>query len=395
MFEREILEEAKKERDYIISLRRHFHMYPELSGEEYNTASKIEETLQSFGLKTTRVGKTGVYAEIKGKKSGENKTIVLRCDIDALPIQEESKCEYKSRNDGVMHSCGHDAHTAGLLGATKILLNHLDDFSGTVRLCFQSAEEIGKGAKEFVKGGFLNGADRTFSCHTESRIPCGKVSLTIGVNNASVDFFRIKIKGKEAHVSTPERGSDALFVASSIVVLSQAIVTRLSSPVDPLLIGIGKLNSGTAYNIVSSSSLLEGTIRAVNIETRKMAKKALEKITQNTSLEYGAEGSIEWEDNAPVLINDKEATKEGQKVGERLFGKENIITDRPLSLGGDDFAEFINAVPGFYAYIGSGSEKPHTQDAHHTSSFDIDEDCLVVMTSLFSAYAINYLNGTC
>lgn len=392
MFEKKIFEEAKRDRNCLISLRRYFHMYPELSGEEYNTATKIEEELHSMGLDVKRVGKTGVYAEIVGKK-GDGKTIVLRSDIDALPI-EEGEREYKSRNKGVMHACGHDAHTASLLGSAKILLKHTEDFSGVIRLCFQSAEEVGLGAKDFINGGYLDGADRTFSCHTESRIPCGKVSLTAGVNNASVDFFRIKVKGKSAHVSTPEKGSDALFVASSIVLLAQGIVTRLSSPVDPLLIGIGKLESGTAYNIVAQDAVMEGTIRAVNTATRKMAKEALEKITKNTASEYGAVGSIEWKDNAPVLINNEEATLEGQVIGERLLGKENIIVDRPLSLGGDDFAEFINTVPGVYAYVGSGSEKPHTTDAHHTSLFDIDEDCLAIMVALYSSYAINFLNGT-
>lgn len=391
MFEKEIFEEAKRDRDYLVSLRRYFHIYPELSGEEYNTAKKIEEELYSMGLDAKRVGKTGVYAEIKGKK-GDGKTIVLRSDIDALPIEEEER-EYKSRNRGVMHACGHDAHIASLLGGVKILLKHIEDFSGTVRLCFQSAEEIGLGAKDFIRGGYLKGADRTFSCHVESRIPCGKVSFTKGANNASVDFFRIKIKGKSAHVSTPEKGSDALFVASTIVILTQAIVTRLSSPVDPLLIGIGKLSSGSAYNIVASEAVMEGTIRAVNTQTRKMAKEALEKIVKSASSDYGAVGEVEWKDNAPVLINDEEATLEGQVIGERFLGKENIIVDRPLSLGGDDFAEFMNTVPGVYAYVGSGSKKPHTTDAHHTPSFDIDEDCLAIMTALYSSYAINFLNG--
>ena len=383
MQEEFIRHEIESNRDYLVALRRHFHSHPELSRHEFETAKRIEQELESFGLSCTRVGETGVYSEIHGDNP-EGRTIVLRCDIDALPIEEQTGCEFRSQNKGVMHACGHDSHTASRLGAAKFLASHTDMFSGTVRLNFQQAEEIGYGARLFVDGGYLDGADRTFGIHVAPEIDAGKVSLTPGPNNASVDWFRITVKGKTAHISTPQKGVDALFVASQIVVASQSIPSRLFSPVDSLLIGIGKLDSGTAYNIVSDHAEMEGTIRAMTAET----------ISKSIAQSYGAEVSFEWKDFTSPLVNDEESSIEAKKVAARLLGSDNVITNRPISLGGDDFAEYIIKVPGVYGYVGSGSSKPETRLPLHNEKVELDEDCMVVAASLHVAYAINFLNGT-
>lgn len=394
MYEERILEAIRSDREYLVALRRYFHRHPELSRQEFGTARRIEEELDKLGLEHSRVGETGVYTEIKGDLDGE-RTIVLRADIDALPVKEEHECEYRSEVEGVMHACGHDGHTASLLAAVKFLSTHRDLFGGTVRVTFQQAEEIGYGARLFVDGGYLDGADRTFGIHTESRMDVGTISLTPGPNNASVDWFRITVTGKGAHVSVPNRGVDALYIASQIVVSAQALVTRRTDPTDSLLIGIGKLEAGKVYNVVADNAVMEGTIRAISPQTRAQAKKELERLSESIAESFGGSVAFEWKDFTSPLINDRAASLEAQKVARRLFGESAVITDRPCSLGGDDFAEYIIKVPGVYGFVGSGNDaRPETRAAHHDSHFDIDEDCLVVAAAMDAAYAINFLNGT-
>ncbi|MBR1918669.1 MAG: amidohydrolase [Spirochaetales bacterium] len=394
MYEEQILDAIKSDRDYLVALRRYFHKHPELSRKEFGTARRIEEELDKLGLEHSRVGETGVYTEFKGELEGE-RTIVLRADIDALPVKEEHECEYRSEVEGVMHACGHDGHAASLLAAVKFLSTHRNLFGGTVRVTFQQAEEIGYGARLFVDGGYLDGADRTFGIHTESRMDVGTISLTPGPNNASVDYFRITVTGKGAHVSVPNRGVDALYIASQIVVSAQALVTRRTDPTDSLLIGIGKLEAGRAYNVVADLAVMEGTIRAISPKTRAQAKKELERLAESIAESFGGSVAFEWKDFTSPLINDREASIEAQKVARRLFGESAVITDRPYSLGGDDFAEYIIKVPGVYGFVGSGNDaRPETRVAHHDCHFDIDEDCLVVAAAMDAAYAINFLNGT-
>ncbi len=392
--EQKIYLEAEEDYEYMVSLRRYFHSHPELPRKEFETASKIEEELHQIGLETKRVGETGVYAEIKGNKPG-NKTIVLRADIDALPIVEEHICEYTSQNEGVMHACGHDAHAAGLVEAARLLVKNKDQFGGTVRLTFQQAEETGYGAKVFVNEGYLDGADRTFGIHMASNVEVGNVVTMEGPNNASVDWFRINVHGLASHVSTPERGVDALYIASQIVVSLQAIATRCSSPIDSVLVGIGKMSAGTAYNIVAQEAMLEGTIRVMTPEVRKQTKERIIKIATMTAESFGGSVTFEWNDNTAALINDPESTKEVETVATRIFGKEHVITSRDVSLAGDDFAEYILKVPGSYAYVGSGNKDiPETVVAHHNSHFDIDEKSMLMSSTLYATYAIDFLNET-
>ena len=386
-----IKKEVSQERDHLVSLRRYLHAHPELPREEFETAKFIEDELHKLGLNTRRVGDTGVYALFEGTKPG--KALILRADIDALPITETHECPYKSVNDGKMHACGHDAHTAALLGAAKILVNHKDDIKGSIAFCFQQAEEIGYGANIFVQEGLVKG-DRCFGIHLASNIECGKVSATAGPNNASVDYFKIKVIGNCAHVSTPELGVDAAYIASMITVGAQGLVTRRTNPTDSVIIGIGKIVAGTAYNIVAGEAILEGTIRVMYPEIRSQVKAELKSLAENTAKLYGGEAEIEYKDFTAPLINPEGPSHEVAEVASKLLGRENVITNRKYSLGGDDFAEFNIEVPGCYAYVGSGNPNiKETTLAHHDSSFDIDERCLEVATQLHVVYALDYLNG--
>lgn len=375
------------QRDYLISLRRDFHRYPELGLQEFRTARRIEEELDRFGIAHKRVGETGVLGILHGEGKGD-RVIALRADIDALPIQETNEVEYRSQTVGVMHACGHDAHTTCLLGAAKILAENRSQFGGEVRLIFQPAEEIGKGAKPFVEAGVLNGADRVFGLHTAPEVPAGIVGLKPGLNNASVDHFKITIHGKSSHVSMPQLGVDALYIASQLVVALQALVTRRTSPVEPVIIGVGKLNAGTTYNALAESAVLEGTTRTVTHETRRQIQEQVTKTAQSVADMYGGAAELEWADFAAPLINDSQACQEAAEVVERLWGSGRVMTDRALSLSGDNFAEYLLHVPGAYAYLGSGnSNLPGTLHPGHNGNFDIDEETLLLGAGLYAGYA--------
>ena len=388
--------EVLKDHDYVVNLRRWFHRHPELAKEEFETQKAIEQELDKLGLAHKRIAGTGVYAEIEGmaQADGEKRCIVLRADIDALPVTQENAPEYKSLNDGRMHACGHDGHNASLIGAARVLSRNRDRFSGKIIFTWQPGEEIGYGARPIVDSGAIDEAGRSFGVHVASNVPVGSVVLMPGPNNASVDWFRIRIHGLGAHVSTPELGVDAAYIASQIVVAAQALVTRRTSPMDNVLIGIGKISAGTAYNVVAQEAELEGTIRTMTPELRKATKARLEALAKRTAELYGGTAELEWADFTSPLINDAAAAAEAQKTAAAIFGTEHVIASRLPSLGGDDFAEYILRVPGVYAYIGSANPaKPDTCVAQHNSHFDIDEDALTVAAALYTCYAADYLNG--
>lgn len=390
-----VYDEAKALAPYLSSLRREFHVHPCVSREEFWTAERIETELDAIGIPDhQRVDGSGVYAVFHGEGKGE-RVITLRADIDALPIQEvNTDLPYCSREEGKMHACGHDAHATALLGGAKLLFAHRAEFGGEVRLFFQHAEEIGYGAKQFVKAGLLGPSGRVFGVHMAPDLRCGTVGVKPGPNNASVDHFTIKVQGKAAHVSTPEQGVDALYIASQIVVAAQALVTRRTAPVDPLIIGIGKLHAGTSYNIVCESAVLEGTTRAFSAETRAKANSELDKLCKDIAALYGGSAQVEWEDFASPLVNPADICKEVSGVVTGLFGAEALVTDRPLSCGGDDFADYQAVVPGVYAYVGSSDpSKPDTCRPLHNDRFDIDERVLPIVAALHTEYALGYLTG--
>ncbi len=384
--------EIAGEQAQLVSLRRYLHQYPELPRKEFETAAFIEKQLDEMGISHKRVGETGVYGEIEGGK-GTGPAIVLRADIDALPILEDNQVDYCSKNNGVMHACGHDMHTACLLYAAQSLKRHQREFGGTVRLFFQQAEEIGYGANVFIENGLLEGAQRVFGIHSAPDILSGRVGVKPGPNNASVDHFTIEVHGKAAHVSTPQLGADALYIAAQIVVAVQAIATRLTSPIDSAIVGIGKMAAGTAYNIVAEDAVLEGTTRLFTPELRKMVNHKVEEIAKATAQLYGAVATVEWEDYTSPLSNDAMVCEEVGQLVKAMLGPKALVTDRALSCGGDDFAELLLRVPGVYAYVGTGSDAvPGSYGPAHNSHFDIDEKALAIGAALYVDCAFAWLN---
>lgn len=384
--------EAARLRAYVVPLRRDFHRQPELSLREFATAARIEAELDALGIPHRRVGETGVLGVVRGGRPGD-KAVVLRADIDALPIAETNDVPYRSETDGVMHACGHDAHAACLLGAAKLLMERRDRFGGEVRLVFQPGEEIGKGAKPFVEAGVTEGAERVFGLHTAYDVPAGTVGLKPGLNNASVDYFRITVRGKSSHVSQPHQGVDALYIACQLVVALQGLATRRVSPTEPVILGVGKLEAGTTYNALAASAVMEGTVRTVAHETRAWLRTEIDRMASALAAFYGGEAEVFWDDFAPPLINDADVCAEAAAVTDALLGPGHVKTDRELSLSGDNFAEFLLALPGAYAYLGTGNpDRPETMHPNHNGNFDIDEDALVTGAALLAEYALSRLD---
>ena len=381
------------EKAYLTDLRRHFHAHPEVSLQEYETCKKIEGELDSMGIPHKRIGETGVYGWIDGKKAGDGVTVALRADIDALAMEDLKEVPYHSQNAGVCHACGHDAHTATLLTAAKILKAKENEFSGQVRLFFQQAEEIGQGARQFVQAGLLDGVTRVFGAHVTSHLDSGKISLTAGPQNASCDYFKIQIHGKGAHVSTPQLGVDALYIASQIVVQLQTIVSRNTDPLETVVVGVGKLQAGTQYNIVAEHAVLEGTTRSFLPEVRKFTNDRVVRIAKETAALYGAEAEVEFLNFAAPLVNDAKAVEEVTAVTAEFLPREDIISDFQKALGADDFADYLAVTRGMYAFVGTRNSKdPHTAVAHHHGLFDVDEEALLISCNVYVDYALWVLN---
>ena len=388
----------QEERDYLIGLRRYFHAHPEASLEEYETAKKIEEELDKSGIPHKRVGDTGVYAWIDGtgpEGAKGQRTMALRADTDALRMEDlKEGVPYRSQKEGLCHACGHDAHTAMLLTAAKVLQAKKNEFSGQIRLFFQQAEEIGAGARQFVAAGLMEGVDRVYGSHVCSSLPAGTISLTPGPRNASCDYFRIRITGKGAHVSTPHLGVDALYIASQIVVNLQSIVARRTDPLDTVVVGVGKLTAGTAYNIVAEQAELEGTTRCFSPETRERTNRRVRETAEELCRLYGAEAEVEFKDFAAPLINDSTAAAEATRVAEEIYGPDRIIHDQQKALGADDFADYLAKAKGIYGFIGTGNPAdPNTLSAHHHGLFDLDEESLLGGCNLYVDYALAYMKG--
>ena len=380
-----IVSEAKAIENELIAHRRHLHQNPELGFDLPETTAYVMQQLREYGYEPKAVGKAGISAVV-GPDGG--KTFLIRGDMDALPMKEETGLPFSSIN-GKMHACGHDFHTSALLGAAKLLKVHESELKGQVKLMFQPAEEIGQGAKPFIAAGVLDGAERVFGLHTAHDLRSGTVGLKPGLNNAAVDHFRIEVHGKSTHVSTPHLGTDALYIASQIVVAVQGLVTRMTSPTEPVIIGIGCLNAGTTYNAVAEHAVMEGTTRTVSQESRDRIRRLVSETADSIAAIYGGTAEIVWTDFAAALINDAEVCREAAAVADSLLGEGHVVTDRELSLSGDNFAEFELYRPGAYAYLGTGNpDKPHTVVSNHNGGFDVDEDALVTGAALYAGYAL-------
>ena len=384
-----IQEKASELQDYLVKTRRYLHENPESSLKEFETAAFIQKELASFGVPFEKVGETGTLAVIQGGK-GDGKTVLLRADIDALELPDCTGKPYASKRLGLNHACGHDAHTAMGLGTAKLLNDIKDTFSGIVKIAFQPAEEIGAGAKQFVASGQIDDIDESFAIHVNSGLPVGSFAVQGGAVNASCDIFKIKITGKSAHVGRPHLGHDALVTASQVVVALQTIVAREVNPIDRAVVGVGKLNAGTRYNIVANDAEIEGTIRAFSHETRAHLKEAVTRIAKGIAELNRCEFEIEWYDAAAPVINTLELAEEFQKVVSKVEGIDNLITNCESSMGADDFADYLVNKPGVYGLLGSQSGE-ETAYGHHHEKFDIDERVLALGVEIEVNYFLSRL----
>ncbi|HHR6141385.1 TPA: M20 family metallopeptidase [Providencia alcalifaciens] len=389
MVNNNITASIKKHTEGMIAFRRDLHAHPELPFEEVRTTKRIAEELGKIGIEYRLTEPTGIIADIKGGKPG--KTVALRADIDALPVQELNKSiEYKSTNEGKMHACGHDAHTAMLLTAAKALYEVRDELKGNIRLIFQPAEEIAQGAKAMVKQGAVDNVDNVFGMHIWSTTPSGKVSCNVGGTFASADLLVVKFKGRGGHGSMPEATVDAAIVASSFVMNLQAIVSRETSSLDSAVVTIGKMDVGTRFNVIAENAVLDGTVRCFDIDTRNRIEAAIRRYADHTAAMYGATAEVGYIYGTLPVINEERSALLAQSVIAEAFGEQALMAEKPTP-GGEDFSFYMENIPGCFALLGSGNPEKDTQWAHHHGCFNIDEDVMASGAELYAQYAWSYL----
>ncbi|MBT2692059.1 M20 family metallopeptidase [Bacillus sp. ISL-55] len=387
----EKLKQAIKEyKDELTELRRKLHSEPEVSWEEYRTTDFVCEYLDQLGVSYKRTEPTGVIAEIKGGKPG--KTVALRGDMDALSVEELNKeLPYASNEDGKMHACGHDAHTAMLMVAAKALNDIKEDLPGNVRLLFQPAEEVAEGAKALVKQGAVEGVDNVFGIHIWSQMPTHKVSCTPGPSFASADLFKVTFKGKGGHGAIPQDCIDAAIVASSFVINVQSVVSRTIDPQQGAVLTVGKMVVGTRFNVIAENAVIEGTVRCFDPATRDHIEAQLTHYAESVAAVYGATAKVEYTRGTQAVINDEESALLVQQVASEAFGEDVIYHEKP-TMGGEDFSFYLDEVPGSFALVGSGNPDKDTEWAHHHGKFNIDEDALATGAELYAQYAWAFLN---
>ena len=379
---------VEKYEDQIITWRREFHENPELSGEEIRTSERVCEELKKVNIEVKRIGKTGVLGILEGNKPG--KTVALRADMDALPVQEANNIPYKSKNKGIMHACGHDGHTAMLLGAAKLLSQMRDKIKGRVKFIFQPAEEKTQGASMMIKGGAIEGVDAILGIHLWADLAVGKVSVEAGPRMAASDRFKITIRGKGGHGAMPHQGVDVIVAASAVVMNLQSIVSREIGPLEPAVVTIGKFHGGERFNIISEEVLMEGTTRCFNSQVRDKFPIMIERMIKETAKAYRAKGELEYILGAPPVINNFQISQIASQAVTKNFGEESVVKFEKVTAG-EDFAFFAQEVPSVFAFVGVRNEKKGANYPHHHRKFNIDEDALVIGTSLYSQFVLDFL----
>ena len=367
--------------DELVEIRRDFHMNPELSENEFRTQDKIREYLNKWGIENYICAETGVVGIIKGKHKG--KTIGIRGDIDALPIHEKNDVPYSSVTPGVMHACGHDAHAAIVLGIAKIIKEMADSegsINGNVKLLFQPAEETIGGAERMIQEGCMEApnVDYVLGLHVQPYLDSGKVELKHGKLNAATDSINIALKGKASHGAYPDEGIDAIVMAGYVITALQSIVSRNTSPINSVVVSLGKISGGVKDNIIADEVIITGTLRTLDDETRQFTKDKISNIVNNTAMAFGGEGLTTFYEGYKSLINDNEVVDIIKENAEKLLGKENVEFKEFPSLGAEDFSYFLDVAKGAFFHLGCGNSAKGITSPLHTEHFDIDEECLKV-----------------
>lgn len=389
--------ECKGLQDSIVEIRRDLHQIPELGFELPETRAYVVKKLDEMGIDYDLSERdSGIVAYVNRGKPG--KVVALRADMDALPIQEELDVEYKSKHDGCMHACGHDTHMAMLLGAAKVLNSHKDELNGEVRFLFQTNEEATKGAPVVIENGGVDGVDAVFGTHIgtiiSKDIPTGTVICTPGPTMASFDKFTVKVKGIGCHGSTPEKGIDPVNAAAHVILAIQAINAREFNANVPVVATIGMIQGGAAYNAIPSEVVFGGTTRTFNEEVRNKVAKRIAEISENVAKAFGATAEVEIDVGAPPLINDPEMAAFASKCAAEVVGDDMVISHLETpNMGSEDFAFFLEKVPGAFMFLSSSNPEKGTNVTHHNPVFNVDEDVLWEGTACFVNIAEKFLNG--
>ncbi|WP_299822914.1 M20 family metallopeptidase [uncultured Pontibacter sp.] len=375
-----------------VQVRRHIHANPELSFEEYNTAAYVKQVLEQYGIAAERMATTGLVALIKGKNP-EKKTIALRADLDALPIVEANEVEYKSKNEGVMHACGHDVHTASLLGVARILQEMREEFEGTIKLVFQPGEEkFPGGASIMIKEGVLQNPAPAgiIGQHVFPMLPAGKVGFKSGMYMASADEIYITVKGKGGHAALPEMNIDPVLISAHLIVALQQIVSRHASPKVPSVLSFGKVEARGATNVIPNEVKIEGTFRTMNEVWRKEAHQKIKKLAEGLCESMGGSCDIDIKNGYPYLKNDPELTAIARTAAADYLGEENVV-DLDLWMGAEDFAYYSQEVPACFYRLGTRNDERGITSGVHTPTFDIDEAALETGIGLMTYIALQEL----
>jgi amidohydrolase len=385
-----LLERINKQK--LIENRRYFHQNPELSFQEFETAKTVASFLHSFGLEVeTGVGGNGVVATLNGKFPGP--TIALRCDMDALPIQDEKQVEYRSAKKGIMHACGHDGHMSILLEVARLLTEEKDQLHGKVKFVFQHAEElVPGGAKSILESGALDDVEAIFGIHLWSGFETGKIGVKSGPVMASSDHFDIHLFGKGGHGGLPHNAVDLIFLSSQLLNQFQAIVSRRINPIHSAAISIGSINGGETYNVLPSELSMKGTVRCFDNKTRETIKGYLLDSIQHICDLYGASFEFDYHDGYPPVINHENESATVAQVVEQYLPSGTFFKMEPLTAG-EDFAYYLEKIPGCFFFVGCRNENKNSVFPHHHARFDIDEDALPIAVQTFYRLVKNYCSG--
>ncbi len=377
--------------EQVITIRQDLHAHPELSGEEEKTKYLVKNILESYGYKISESDRHfGVVADLVVDKNA--KTVAIRADMDALPIQEQTGKPYASKEKGIMHACGHDSHTAIALGTAMVMAAHKKSLPGNIRFIFQPSEESREGGSmEMIEEGVLEGVSGIFGLHAYPYLNSGEIGYKYDVMMASADVFTIEIFGKSSHGARPHEGVDAILVTSMIVNSLNHIVSRMIDPLHPAVISLGTISGGMAPNIICDHVLLKGTVRTINEEIRNNIPKMMESSIKGISNSMDATYKFDYDFGQPELINDKKMVDIIVEEGRKFIGEDHCIDLKDPVMGAEDFSEYLQIVPGAFFRLGTCNEEKQTCASQHSSRFDVDDDALVVGMKLMAASALEFL----
>ena len=373
----------------LIEIRRHIHSHPELSGEEYQTSAYVAGVLSSCGLNVQEsVGKTGVVGELIGSGS-DRRTLAIRTDMDALPIQEHPKFDFASRKQGIMHACGHDVHSTLGLGTAMVLSQLVNKLPGNVRFLFQPAEEIAQGAKWMVKDGAIEGVNAIYGVHVFPSIPVRQVGIRYGALTSAADELEIVIKGESGHGARPHQAIDAIWIAAQVITTLQQAISRTQNPLHPIVLSIGQIEGGRGHNIIADRVRMVGTVRSLHADSHANLPQWIENIVRGVCQTFGAKCQVDYRRGVPSVYNDQTLTQIIESATREAWGDASVQILPEPSLGAEDFSVYLDRVPGCMFRLGVGNENDGaTNYPLHHPKFEVDEEAIItgVVTMAYAAY---------